>query len=304
MPNLDADVALLTECRYAVPTAPEGDWYVEQILHDDRLLQEALQERGVTSTRIDWAHPDVDWSTFSCAVFRTTWDYFERFEAFTSWLEAATSQVRLCNTPELVWWNLDKHYLADLNERGIPVVDSQFIEQGARLRLEERLAALGWGEAVIKPCISAGGRDTYRVQKEDTGAVEETVQPLLEDASFILQPFLNDIVDTGEVSLMVFDGDYTHAIRKAAKDGDFRVQDNHGGTVHPYEPSNEQIELALRAMDACDPVPRYGRVDIARTNEGRWAVMELELIEPELWLRDHPPSADAFARVIVDLLDA
>ena len=304
MPNLDADVALLTERRYAVPTAPDGDWYVKQILDDDRLLQEALQERGITSTRIDWAHPEVDWSAFSCAVFRTTWDYFERFEAFTAWLEEATSQVRLCNTPELVWWNLDKHYLADLRERGIPVVDSQFIEQGARLRLEERLAALGWEEAVIKPCVSAGGRNTYRVRKENTDAVEETVQPLLEDASFILQPFLNDIVDTGEVSLMVFDGTYTHAIRKAAKDGDFRVQDNHGGTVHPYEPSNEQIELALRAMDACDPAPRYGRVDIARTNAGQWAVMELELIEPELWLREHPSSADDFARVIVDLLEA
>ncbi|MFU8859175.1 MAG: ATP-grasp domain-containing protein [Cyclonatronaceae bacterium] len=304
MTHPKADIALLTDHRYAAKTASRDDWYLGNILRDDGLLQKALEERALTSVRIDWASPDVDWSAFRCAVFRTTWDYFERISEFTAWLNRIEPQVRLCNEAAIIWWNLDKHYLADLESRGVPVVATRFIEPGTAVSLTGLLEETGWDEAVLKPCVSGGARHTYRLNRASAGELQTAVQPLLAVESFLLQPFINDVVITGEDSLIVIDGQYTHAIRKVAKPGDFRVQDDHGGTVHDCRPEPEQIRLAEQAMAACNPVPAYGRVDMVRDNTGRWSVIELELIEPELWLRNHPPAATHLAEAIARVAGA
>ena len=120
----------------------------------------------------------------------------------------------------------------------------------------------------------------------------------------MLQPFLPAILDQGEDTLVVIDGHYTHALRKRAKAGDFRVQDDYGGTLHDCEPTPAQQALASQAMSACPHAPAYGRVDMVEDAEGNPRVMELELIEPELWLRRHPPAADAFAAAIAARLGA
>lgn len=289
------DVALLTDRRYTASEAAVGDWYLRNILADDRLLQEALARRGLTSVRVDWADPAVDWSRFRCAVFRTTWDYFERFAEFSAWLERAGRLTRLCNRSSTVLWNVDKHYLADLAGRGVRVVPSRFLERGSACSIADVLAGAGWDEAVVKPCVSGAARHTYRVNRRTAAECRQVVSTLLAQEAMVVQPFQDDVVRTGEDTLMVFGGRYSHAVRKVAKSGDFRVQDDHGGTVHEYQPTDEQVELAERAVAACRPVPVYGRVDMVRDNDGRPAVMELELIEPELWLRVHPPAAERFA---------
>ena len=132
--------------------------------------------------------------------------------------------------------------------------------------------------------------------------IQSVVGPLIAGESFILQPLIQDVLQTGEDSLMVIDGQFTHAVRKVPKVGDFRVQDDHGGTVRDCVPMDEQIELAERAMAMCGHTPSYGRVDMVRDNQGRWVVMELELIEPELWLRNNPSSATALARAIAKVV--
>lgn len=302
MTRYQADVALLTDHRYTAARAPEGDWYLANILHDDRLLQEALLKRKITSVRVDWADPEIDWSAFRCAVFRTTWDYYERVPEFSSWLKRAAGQTRLCNDPLLIRWNLDKHYLADLADKGVPVVPTRYIETGQEVDLAEILIENDWHEAVVKPCISGGARHTYRFNRDSARQIRSVVEPLIRHEALMVQPFLDEIIQTGEDTLMVLDGVFTHAVRKKAKPGDFRVQDDHGGTVHPCRPEPEQIELAEQAMAACSPEPAYGRVDMIRDTEGRWSIMELELIEPELWLRYHPPAADPFARAIARLI--
>ncbi len=295
---MTADVALLTDRRFVATVAPEGNWYLGNILHDDRLLQAALDRLGLSSVRVDWSRPDEDWSAYLCLVFRTTWDYFDRFEEFTAWLGRVQSQTRLCNDVSIIRWNMDKHYLADLEARGIPVVRSRFVERGTTVRLGELLDQTGWHDAVIKPCVSGAARHTYRVNQETADEVEAVVQPLLATKSFLLQPFEKTILEHGEDSLMVFNGQFSHAVRKIAKPGDFRVQDDHGGKAHPYQPTAGQIELAERAIAACNPAPAYGRVDMIQDSQGRSAVMELELIEPELWMRNHPTSATALAQAI------
>ena len=153
-PTPDTDIALLTEHRYEASTAAEGDWYMGNILQDDGLLRDALGAHGLHATRVDWARPGVDWSKFRCAVFRTTWDYFDRFDEFTAWLDRVEGATALCNSASIIRWNMDKHYLADLETRGIPVVASRFIERGSSVPLPELLEASGWSEAVLKPCVS------------------------------------------------------------------------------------------------------------------------------------------------------
>lgn len=160
------------------------------------------------------------------------------------------------------------------------------------------LDVTGWEEAVVKPCVSGAARHTYRINRANAEELQSVVGPLVAGESFILQPFIGDVLRSGEDSLMVIDGRFTHAVRKVAKAGDFRVQGDHGGTVQDHEPTEEQIELAERAMSICQPAPSYGRVDMVRDNQGRLAVMELELIEPDLWLRNNPSAATALAQAI------
>ena len=150
--------------------------------------------------------------------------------------------------------------------------------------------------------MSGAARHTYRVNRETAVACQPLLTALQAAEAMIVQPFQADITRTGEDTLMVFNGRYSHAVRKVPKPGDFRVQDDHGGTAHGYRPTDEQIDLAERVAAVCHPVPVYGRVDMIRDNDGRLAVMELELIEPELWLRFHPPAADAFAAGLLGFL--
>lgn len=303
MKNCDADVALLTESRYEVLAAADEDWYTGNILRDDHYLQESLKEAGLSSVRIDWARGDVDWSAFKCVVFRTTWDYYERISEFNEWLGKVQKETILLNDASLIRWNLDKHYLADLLHLGIPVVRSEFIEKGSSVNLHQLLEEEGLDEGIIKPCISGAARHTYRFSHKNAKSIQPVIDHLLTGESLIFQPFVRDVIETGEDTLIVMDGRYTHAVRKVAKPGDFRVQDDHGGTVHSYNPTKKQIDLAERAIAACNPSPVYGRADMVRDNNGDWAIMELELIEPELWLRFHPPAAKTFADAIAKVLN-
>lgn len=291
------DIALLTDRRYTAPQAAAGDWYLENILADDRLLADALAARGLSSARVDWADPAVDWSAFRALVFRTTWDYYDRQAEFARWLESVAAR-RLVNDVATVRWNLDKHYLGDLARRGVAVVPTRFLERGERCELGAILAAEGWAEGVVKPAVSGGARHTHRFDAASAAATERIVGALLADEAFLVQPFEPHILDHGEDTLVMVEGRFTHALTKRAKPGDFRVQDDHGGTVHPCTPSPEQVALATRALAAAEGTPAYGRVDMVRRRDGQWAVMELELIEPELWLRRHPPAAEALAAAI------
>lgn len=293
-----ADIALLTDHRFTASDAGPDDWYLRNILHDDGLLQAALAVLGLTSVRLDWADPTVDWSQFRCAVFRTTWDYFERYAEFTAWLERIERETRLVNAAHTIWWNLDKHYLADLEARGVAVVPSRYLEPGDGASLLALLNEMEWPEAVLKPCVSGAARHTYRVNASNAQSLQHDLSQLMAAESFMLQPFVADITVNGEYTLMVIDGEVTHAVQKVPKAGDFRVQDDHGGKWTPYAPTAEQTAFAQRAMQSVMPMPQYGRVDMVRGNAGGWQIMELELIEPELWLRTKPEAARRLAQAI------
>ena len=296
----DQDIIILTDERYETPD--ETNWYQAQLLGEERLLMAGLEARGLRTARVAWSNPDFDWSRARAAVFRSTWDYFERFAEFSAWMDRVEGGMQLFNAPKLVRWNLDKHYLRDLAERGVNVPVTRFIERGETTSLREVFADCGWKEAIMKPAVSGAARHTYRLNASNLEAHESVLQELLRDEAMMVQPFLGCVLTQGELSLMVIGGRCTHAVRKIAKPGDFRVQDDHGGTVHSHTQTAEEIAFAEAAVAASLQSPLYARVDAVRDDEGRLSLMELELVEPELFFRFHPPAADALAAVIADRL--
>ncbi|MCF8237791.1 MAG: hypothetical protein K9I85_06520 [Saprospiraceae bacterium] len=299
MPQID--VTLLTDRRYHEPVNP--DWYAQQILDDDALLREALEEKGLRVARTFWDDPTFDWSQTRCAVFRTTWDYFDRFPEFSRWLETTRQKTRLINAPELIYWNIDKHYLRDLAEQGIRIPPTCFIEPGDPRPLKEIVDTCSWPEMILKPAISGAARHTYRIHTKNVNDHERIFRSLIAEESMLLQEFQHRILEEGEISLMVIGGQYSHAVLKKAKPGDFRVQDDFGGSVQDVQPSPEEIHFAEQSVSFCHPIPVYARVDIIRDNAGQICLSELELIEPELWLRHHPAAAIQLAGALSQALE-
>jgi glutathione synthase/RimK-type ligase-like ATP-grasp enzyme len=196
---------------------------------------------------------------------------------------------------------MDKHYLRDLEMRGVHATPTRYIEPGESVTLKALHTETGWERTVLKPAVSAAARHTYRLDPSNLEAHEAVFRELIAREAMMLQPFQDHIVEKGEKTLMVMGGQYTHAVLKVAKPGDFRVQDDYGGTVQAYTPTPEEIRFAELAFSVCDPAPLYGRIDLVTDNDGCLAVMELELIEPELWFRFHPPSAEVLADALLDL---
>ena len=295
------DVAVLTESRYLA--ANEADWYTRQVHAEDGLVMQALERQGLRVTRRDWADPAHGWQDTRSVLFRTTWDYFHRFGEFSPWLDQVSRNARLFNEAALIRWNLDKHYLGDLARAGVNVVPTAYVERGDPRSLAHVVAETGWDELILKPAISGAARHTYRFSADEATVHECTFGELVEQEAMMLQPFQHQVLEQGETSLMVLDGHVTHAIRKTPKSGDFRVQDDWGGTVHPHEPSAEETAFAEAAVRAVPFDVLYARVDAIRDNSGRLAIMELEMIEPELFFRFAPAAADVLAAGLARRLD-
>jgi glutathione synthase/RimK-type ligase-like ATP-grasp enzyme len=289
------DIIVLTESRYVNPTTI--DWYVNQVLTEDQLLLDAFSKLGLKSCRKDW-NENFDWTTTKAVIFRTTWDYFHKIKDFKKWLEKVKSQTILINPYDLIRWNLDKNYLKDLENNGVAVVDTYFIKKGDKRTLHQIHETLNWDKTVIKPVFSGAGRHTYKLNKSNLSQHEKIYQTLIKEEDLMLQPFQENVVLKGEISLMVFGGKCSHAVLKKAKKGDFRVQDDFGGTVEVYQPDKQEIEFAEYAVNKCNPKPDYARVDVIYDNNNQLCISELELIEPELWFRNKPESADVLAKNI------
>jgi len=294
------DIIILTQQKYIDPV--HLDVYIQNVLIEDELVQKNLEALGLKVRRVSWDDDSFDWTTTKYALFRATWDYFDRFPEFSKWLEIVSKQTTLLNSEAIIRWNIDKHYLLDLMKEGIHIAETHFIEQGSSIKLKELHQKLGWKDTVLKPCISGAARHTYKLNSENLESYETIFQELIVNEAMMLQPFQHNIVDKGEISMMVFNGQFTHAVLKIAKAGDFRVQDDFGGSVHDYTPNAKEITFAENCVKACKELPMYARVDIFIDNEGQIALSELELIEPELWFRNYPEAANFFAKAIKNLV--
>ena len=293
----DYDITILTDSRFVNPRV--NDDIIRNVLLEDGMAMDALKRKGLKVVRKSWDDKEFDWSQTRYAIFKTTWNYFDRFAEFSEWMESASKLTKFINPIETIRWNIDKHYLAELQSKGVNVPKTLFIETGDKRTLKEIYETAGWPDCILKPAVSGAARHTYKLNRENITEFENIFSELISYEPMMLQEYQYSITEKGEYTYVVFGGKFSHAVLKRAKDGDFRVQDDHGGTVHEYNASDEEIEFAESVVAIVNPLPAYGRVDAIIDNEGRLAVSELELIEPELWFRFKPESADDYADAVL-----
>ena len=295
------DIVVLTSDKYNKSTPLDSD--ETNVLLEDKLIVEALKKKGFKVLRTSWSDKNFDWTSTKAVLIRTTWDYFHRFDEFNNWLEDIKNKCTIINPYDTVRWNIDKHYLLDLQEAGINIPETVFIESGETKTLEQLFTETGWKEVVLKPAVSGAGRHTYRLTIDNIKEHEKIFAKLLEKESMMFQNFQKNVLSKGEVAYMFMGNKFTHAILKVAKKGDFRVQDDFGGTVEEYFPSQEEIYFARKVVENCERKTYFARVDAIYDNNSQLAVSELELIEPELWFRYKPSAADELANFIASDFD-
>ena len=294
------DITLLTCRAYYKPDNVTP--YIQNILLEQELLKSAFEGQGLKVDITYWDNPSYEWHQTKSVLFRTVWDYFERFDEFWEWLEQVKTKTRLINSYELIKWNIDKHYLKDMSSWGIETVPTYFADKGCNMKLHEIAKRNQWKDLVIKPAISASAFKTYKILANEIQVNEKLFNSLVQERNMLVQPYFETITQLGEASLMVFDGKFTHAILKKAQPGDFRVQDDFGGTVHNYIPTKAEINFAEKVFETCKTKPVYGRVDIVWDNDKNFYLSELEIIEPELWIRNYPKCAERIAIAVDKIL--
>ena len=279
-------------------------------------LVDAMEAAGVRADTPRWDDPDVDWSSYDAALLRSTWDYVDRLDEFVAWAERCARQTRLLNPPQVVRWNVDKHYLAHLAAAGVPVVPTRFVEPGmaADAELQQFLAAgpsacsvgaaCGFAEYVVKPAVGAGSRDAARYGRGDTGRALAHLQRLLDAGrSMLLQPYLERVDEHGETAVLYLGGEFSHAIRKGPLlrsgaglvEGLFAPED-----IRPRVAELGELAVAAAAYAAIPfDAPAYARIDLIRDAAGAPVVLELELTEPSLFFPHAPGAAERFTQYLV-----
>ena len=272
---------------------------------DDRLLMAALAARKVDASPAVWNDDGVDWGRCSCVVVRSCWDYHLRPAAFREWIDRLEREgVAVWNPPATIRWNADKSYLRDLAAREVATVPTAWVEQGDGVSLHEVLRSHGWDRAVVKPAVSASAHETWMTDRASAMRDDARFRALAARTRTLVQPFVDSIVETGEWSLVFIDGAYSHAVLKRPRAGDFRVQEEHGGSAQVLDPDAKVIASAravLAAAGAMGTGSLYARVDGCIVRDA-FVLMELELIEPALYLGTSRGAADRLADAVLERL--
>lgn len=258
---------------------------------DEALLRDALIARGIGARALVWSEPAASRSEFDLVVIRTTWDYSSRHDEFLRWIEVVESSTDLHNPGGVVRWNSHKSYLLDLVAAGVPVPNTWLWPAGEGQ--PDALRAAECDALIVKPAVSASAAGLERWSRAE---LEVRTQACTFDR--VVQPYLARIESVGEISLVFLDGTFSHAVRKWPAAGDFRVQARLGGRWEAARPRPVELDVALAALATLEAPPLYARVDLLDDDAGAPVVGELELIEPELFLRSAPNSIDALAGAI------
>ena len=266
---------------------------------DDRILLHALRRRGLVAEPAIWEDRLYPWADAALVVIRSAWDYSWRREAFLAWADGVP-EGRLWNPASVVRWNTHKRYLLDLAEQGVVILPTRLLPAGAAVDLTALLEREGWDDAVLKPAVGQSGRYALPVNRSTLAAGQTHLDRLLPQEDMLVQPFVPSVGTGGELSLTFIDGRFSHAVRKRAAPGDFRIHDDYGGTVEREEPESTLLAMAEAAVAVVGEPLLYARVDLVEDLDGRPAVMELELVEPELFFAHAPDSAEQLADAIAE----
>jgi len=261
-----------------------------------------LQRKGLDITAEIWDNPGTDWKKYDVALLKTPWDYHQKYGQFKKWLDRIQALgVQLLNDFNTVRWNMDKHYLAGIAQAGLDVIPSIFLEKGWKGELLSLFEKLQSEKLIMKPCISAGSKHTIVLHRDGIQRQAAAALTLLSEDDFMVQPFMEEVQD-GEWSFVFFNNTYSHTIIKKPKAGDFRVQQIYGGSIMPVDPPPSYIESAATYLEQFAKHALYARVDGLMV-KGRFMLMELELIEPFLYLSYSEGAVERYHKALEEQLE-
>lgn len=260
---------------------------------DEAPLLGALRERGARAESLSWDDPRARFDGARLTVLRATWGYHRTPDRFATWIREVARRTALLNTADVVLWNMHKRYLLELSERGVPVLPTELVPRRSERAVAAVRAARGFGEVVIKPAISAGSRATKRFAADEETAAEAHLRELTAHEDALVQPYVAEVEQRGERSLVWIDGEITHAFRKSP-----RFQGEEEGVVAVLDTTDDERKVAQRAVAAVGRPLFYARIDLVTTSAGPM-VMELELIEPSLYFEQSAVGLARFADGVI-----
>ncbi len=264
---------------------------------DEGPLVTALAERGIDARPAAWDDPGEDWDAAVPTVLRSTWNYHLHPGSFLAWIDRVAARSPLWNPPEVLRSNLHKRYLLELAGRGVAAVPTVLLERGADARLAEILTDRGWRDAVVKPAVSCASFATFEVHGANLESGQTQLTALLAERDVLVQPYVESVDDHGERAIVWIAGEFTHAVRKHPR---WMGEEETVSAALPVSPAERRLAEAALAPWRDDLL--YGRVDVALDAAGEPQVMELELMEPSLYLLQHPLALERFADAIDERL--
>ena len=272
--------------------------HIGNFVSDADLSLAPMAELGWQVDMVPWRR-DVDWNVYDLVYICTPWDYQNDVDGFLNVLATIErSSAKLCNSLRLVRWNLEKTYLKELESRGADIVPSLYFDAFDADRVDACFDRYRTDRIVVKPVVGANADHIFVLHGHPQAAVLDALQETYRQRAFFVQPFVDSVQSEGEYSLFYFGGEYSHAILKKPKQGDFRTQEEHGADILSVKAPAALVESAGSVLGVVSPQPVYVRADFVRGNGDRFLLMELELIEPALYFRTDPGSAGRFARAL------
>ncbi|SMP65613.1 ATP-grasp domain-containing protein [Anoxynatronum buryatiense] len=287
--NRKQSVAILVSEKYAL--TPHAD---------DLALKEHLESFGLQATLVPWDDASVSFDAFDLAIVRSCWDYQHHVSAFLDRMQHIGQQCILVNPTATIVWNSDKRYLQEIAARGIPIVPCHFVDSA------DALTPNCWPftaeKLIIKPTVSASGYDTHLVNAHDFSAIQECVRSFGEQKTAIIQPFISSVKTAGERSAVIIDGMPMFVMKKTPADEGFLVHEHWGGTYTETTLTEKDQLFLSRLVDVLNPMPLYMRVDFLYDHQGDPLLLELELIEPNLYLSRNPAGLELLGQAITRIL--
>ena len=263
----------------------------------DHLIEPPLEKAGWHVDTLSW-RSKTNWSDYQLVMIRSPWDYVQAVDQFLAVLHTIESSgAHLANPSHIVRWNIDKSYLRELATRGVLTIPTLWRDEIDGQQIESFFELLQSQEIIVKPCISASARGTYRLTPGKARTLADELAIFFHQRPLMVQPFVTQVLQEGEFSLIYFDHEHSHTILKTPKPGDFRVQEEWGGQIKRVQPDPALIRAATQVMDAINQSLLYARLDFVRTSDG-FALIEAELIEPSLYFNLDQGSPQRFADAV------
>ncbi|MGV3585632.1 MAG: ATP-grasp domain-containing protein [Adhaeribacter sp.] len=288
--------------KLALVTYADEGKYPGEGTREDAQLKEYLTKKGLDIKYEIWTDPNVNWQQYEAIILKSPWDYFDKVDLFQNWLNNLDQKkVRVLNPTSVVRWNLNKEYLLQVEKAGFATVPTSLLKQQRNFKAAPFFEIWNTDSLIVKPVVSGGAKNTFVISQSEAGIYENQLNQLLQEEAFLVQPFIPEIQSKGEYSLIFFNGYFSHCVLKVPQHGDFRVQHYFGGAIIPTSPPTHILEYAQHLLKQFAPGSLYARVDGLESN-GKFRLMELELIEPLLYLLYHEKAFENYYQALRQIL--